>query len=570
MRPTLISSLAGVVLAVVAGVAGPATASPPGASCTGLVAVTHVTILPMTGAVDLTDQTVVTSKGRIARLGPSTRTPMPRGACVIDGRGRFLMPGLSDAHVHLFDAGDLALYLRFGVTSVLNMSGSHMHLRLREDLATGRIDGPTLYTTGPMVKIDASPLVEFEETPANLAEVAPMIGGYRSAGYDYVKIWGALTPDLYDALSRAAKAQNLKITGHIPRAVGLEGVLTAHQSIAHVEELLNKHFRTTPSVDQLNTTAARLASTRTTVTTTLVVYEAIAAANAADGKGLLSRPGVELMDPVRLAMWSPGANRLRGVARDPAATSQALTTMQAITLSLQKAGVRLLAGTDAGELPGLVPGLDLHRELALMVQAGMTPRDALQTATSNFGDEMSDKGDRFGVVEAGARADLLLLDRDPRRDIANVGAIHGVMTRGAYYDRAALDGLVSRLQHRNAQTAGYVTAFSQGGASGAATYIAAQQASGRTPTAMEPVLFMAMGLAQRGDLPSSEAMLKQIAGVFPEREEPWFIIAGLHRATGDNKGAIVALDEVIRRAPDHLRAMRDRSRLLGPTARAAR
>jgi hypothetical protein len=228
---------------------------------------------------------------------------------------------------------------------------------------------------------------------------------------------------------------------------------------------------------------------------------------------------------------------------------------------LQHAGVRLLAGTDAGELPGLVPGLDLHRELELIVQAGASPESALRAATANFGAYMSDKGDRFGVVEIGARADLLLLDADPRLEIANTRAIRGVMTRGAYYDRAALDALVSGLQHRNAQTAGYVRAFSSGGATQGATYIAAQQALGETPTALTPVLFLALGLAQRGDLAGAETLLRQVAGVYPDREEPWFIIAGIHRASGDARGAIAAFDEVLARAPGHERARRDRQSL---------
>lgn len=533
----------------------PAEAAP---TCSKTVAFTHATVLPMTGGAVLKDHTVLVVDGRVARMGPSKRVRPPRGACVVDARGKFLTPGLSDAHAHVFDEGDMALYLAHGVTSVLNMSGSHMHLRLREAVAAGRADGPTVYTTGPMLKTEATPLIEFEER-VRAADAAAIVRSQKAAGYDFVKVWGSFPADVYATIAGTARAEGMPLTGHLPREIGLDEALEAGQlSLAHVEELTGRHFKGAPTAEQIAETAEVLKKAGATTTTTLVVYEAIAAGVATDVSPLMSRPGVEYMDPARKGMWSPGGNRFRN--RQTIGKSQQylddLQTMKAVALGLHRAGVPLLAGVDAGELPGLAPGLDLHRELELLVEAGLTPAEALATATVNFGRYMARKGETFGVIAPGARADLLLVAADPRADVKALRRIEGVTAAGRYYDRRALDGMLDALKARNTRTEAYFRAVGRSPEAGA-EFVAARLAEGVEPVALTPGLFMALGRAQQGDLTGAETVLRQVATAHPTRAEPWFVIAGLRRAAKDTVGAKAALEHALALAPAHERVRRD-------------
>jgi len=369
-------------------------------------------------------------------------------------------------------------------------------------------------------------------------------------------VWGAFSPEMYAAISAAAVREGISLTGHIPRDVGLAPVLAAHQSIAHVEEFTNKHFREAPTAAEIASTAREVAAAGVLVVSTLVTYEAIVASNQPNLGPLLRRDGATLMDPVRLAMWGEGANRLRRQGRDPQNFLNELRVMQGVALGSQQANVRVVAGTDAGELPGLVPGFDLHRELELLVQAGLTPEQALRSATVNFAAFVGSEG---GVIAEAAPADLLLLDADPRENISHTRSIAGVMTRGQYYDRAALDHLVTALQARNARTGAYVGAVMQGGASAGQQYLATH--ASEPPPAMIPMMFLALGAAQGGDLATSESVLRQAAAIYPSRAEPWFVIAGLRRLQNDPAGALAAFDEAAARAPEHERVQREREAL---------
>ena len=537
-------------------------------ACGDSTYIADVTVIPMTGGEVLEHQTVVVTGNRISQIGPFNGIPMPDGNCVVEGTGHFLMPGLVDAHAHLFDEGDLTLYLAHGVTSILNMSGSYQHLQFRDALASGDMHGPSLYTTGPTIKMSANPLVEFEDNPVDVAFGAELVRRHFDAGYDFIKVWGEFDPAVYRSMMDTARELDIPVTGHIPRPVGLDGVVDQGQrSIAHVEELFSRHFNNAPTPEGIAAATIQLADAGTTVTTTLVTYEAIAAGIAEDVTPLMTRDGIELMDPARQGMWAPGGNRYRTESRvgmEQRYLDQ-MAQMQGISLSLYEGGVRLLAGVDAGDLPGLVPGLDLHREFELLSEAGLPNEAVLATATQNFGAYLEDNNigrETVGVIAVGARADLLLLTANPLEDISNTRAIAGVMTRGTYYDQAALTGLTDGLKARNEATAQYFGALVSNGAEGGAAHIANWPDDGTRPLGLVPTVFFAFGQAQQGDPVGAEATLVQVAGVYPERSEPWLIVAGLRAMMGNAPGALEAYDTALAIAPDHERGQRDRAHLV--------
>ncbi len=544
-----------------------------GQSCRDGFAIADVTLIPMTDDTILEHQTIVISGDRIVQVGPTSSTTAANtlgldGACIIDGQGQFLMPGLVDAHAHLLDDGDLNLYLAHGVTSIFNMGGSYQHLWMRDALLAGNLDGPSLYTVGPTVKMSAQPLVEFEDNPLNPEFAEELVRRHHAAGYDFLKVWGTFDTVVYAAMMDTARELDFPVTGHIPRDVGLDSILEQGQvSIAHVEELFSRHFNDAPTAEGIAEVTRQLADSGVTVTTTLVTYEAIAASIAEDTTPLMSRDGIEFMDPARLGMWAPGGNRYRTegrLGRDAHYLDQ-MAQMQEITLALSEGGVRLLAGVDAGELPGLVPGLDLHRELELMVQAGIPNEDVLRAATRNFGTYLVDMGvetDFIGVIEEGARADLLLLNANPLEDISNTREIASVISRGEYYDRATLEGLTSGLVARNAATTQYFGALASDGTGGGAAHIANWSNEETPPFGYFPSVFFAFGQAQQGDVVGAEATLLQIAEVYPDRPESWLIVAGLRSMVGNTDGAMDAYDETLRLAPEHERAQRDREQLV--------
>lgn len=521
----------------------------------GMIAIEQVTVLPMDGTGGLTNRTVLVRGDRIAAIGESGTMFLPADARRLDGRGKYLMPGLVDAHVHLIDTRDLTLYLAHGVTTILNMSGNPMHLALRERIRRGEVAGPTLYTTGPQFKLEANPAVDMELAVHDPEEAAARVRQVADAGFDFVKIWGAFSPEVYTSIVAAARARHIPVTGHIPLDVGLEGVIAAGQgSIAHLEEYFNKVFQRQVNDAGIPDVALRTANAGIPVITTLVTYEAIAGAVAADPAPLLARPARALLDPVRAMLWEPPFNRYRrpqDIGRD-GFYRDALAFEQRIAVALHRSGVPLLLGTDAGELPGLVPGADVHRELELLVEAGLTPIEALGTATRSAGLFLGGSTERFGTVTAGSRADLLLLDADPRVDIRNARRVAGVMTRGIYHPRTELDRMMAAVAEENARTGRFVAAALVSADSATAYYRAARTRDPAQPVFAEgPVLLLAFGLGQQGKVAEAATLLQVVVQAYPESYLPRYILGAALLGAGRIAEGKALIEQVVRLVPDH-------------------
>ena len=205
------------------------------------LAFVSVTVVPMDSERVMADQTVIVRDGRIDEIGPASQAHVPENAVVIDGRGRYLMPGLADMHVHLEseDPASLAVFLANGVTTVRCMWGNPEILQWRRDVESGELLGPTIYTTGPI--LDGDPPYWPGSTVITTPEQAVReVAAEKQAGYDAVKVLDNLLPDVYEAVLRAAREQGLPVYGHVPWRVGLEDALGGGQkSFEHITDWMH-------------------------------------------------------------------------------------------------------------------------------------------------------------------------------------------------------------------------------------------------------------------------------------------------------------------------------------------
>jgi imidazolonepropionase-like amidohydrolase len=433
------------------------------------VAFTHVTVIDATGSAAQPDMTVVIDGGRIVDLGSSHDVNPPRGATRIDASGRYLIPGLWDMHVHeIF--GDwiprnervtLPLFVANGITGVRDM-GSDLDpiLAWRAEIAAGRLLGPRIILAGPM--LDGAPPAFPSSIPvANAADARKAVDYLKGRGVDFIKIQSLIPRDGYFAAADEAKKIGITFVGHVPDAVRASEASNAGQkSIEHftgifegsstIEDQLIKGPKTVAmKVDTFDPARAKdlialMAKNQTWQVPTLVWEHGQWLVDAID----LSH------DP--LTKYAPAAWKDRTwpmfvreiiatMDTDPLPVREHFFQMELdMTLAMFKAGVPFLAGTDTAAGVHIFPGFSLHQELALFVKAGLTPMQALQTATRNPAVFLGMLDDT-GTIEKGKRADLVLLDANPLDDIDNTRRIRAVVLAGKYFSRADLDRMLRQV-----------------------------------------------------------------------------------------------------------------------------
>jgi imidazolonepropionase-like amidohydrolase len=417
----------------------------------------------MSQAGALADRTVVVRGDRIAAVAPSAELPVPAGVTAIDGTGKWLMPGLTDMHVHVFGDDQFAMLVAAGVTLVRNMYGMEQHLAWRAKIARGELLGPTIVTAGPL--IDGEPPVwPGSAVLTNPADADKLVAGQKAAGYDFLKPYARLSRPAYEALAAAGKRHGMPLEGHVPEAVGLAGVLAAQQrTIEHLDGYLLAMLRDgvtlpEPRPARLRTTLANLDRARlpglvaqtvaagTWNCPTLVVNDRFGQLD--DLPALRKRVAwLDELPPAMIAFWDPKQDfRLKSYTAEDFATLRAASAERAkVFAALVAAGAPMLVGTDTGN-PYVVPGAALHDEIELMVAAGM-PRDRVLRAATADAARFLGAPHEFGVVEPGARADLLLVSSDPLTAPLPV-VPDGVVLRGKWLARAELDARLADIARR--------------------------------------------------------------------------------------------------------------------------
>ena len=404
------------------------------------VAFVDVTVVPMTSEVELSHHTVVVQDGHIAAVGPADELEVAAGAVRIDGRGKWLVPGLADMHIHLFSWSDLDLYLANGVTTVRNLGGygaADSILALRRAIEAGELRGPTIVTSGNW--LDGDPPYRDINTIVRTPEEARLeVERQHRAGYDFIKVYEGLTPEVYGTIVDEAEARGTPVTGHVPSRVGIEGVLRSGQAgIEHAAAILLPALGFRPTEDASRALARQVAEAGVAVTPTLWILE-LAFRQRSGPAGIaevVARPEMRYLPPDRLTTWRDD-NMFAAFPRLAAAEGQVRRDLvYRFVGHLADAGARILVGTDA-DVAGSVPGFAIHEELRRLVEAGLTPHEALRAATAapaEYLAEVLPDLEPFGTIEVGKRADLILLDADPLADVANLEQPAGVMARGEWF-----------------------------------------------------------------------------------------------------------------------------------------
>jgi len=413
--------------------------SPVGERATAFV---DFNLVPMDRDVVLPHQVVVVRDGFIETIGDVEDVELPPGAHVIEGDGtQYLAPGLTDAHVHLRDHYEawLPLFIAHGVTTVFNLEGRPGHLDLKRRIWAGTRQGPTVYTAGPYV---SEPEVR---TPADARNT---VARQAARGYDFVKVHGDLSEETYAELNEAGRELGIPVIGHAPRNLPFSEVLENRMvAVSHAEELIHTQLRTLDE-RELDTLAVRMAEAGTWLMPTLAHFESVAKqwGSRADIDAILEEQEAAYMPASLRAGWRD-ANPFSGVDPEDRDRLDGMASFQRVLVRvLHEAGVPMLAGTDT-PIPALVPGFSLHLEIQALREAGLTGYEALATATSNPGRFIREHvaaGVQFGTLVRGSRADMVLLDADPRLETGVLGRPAGVMVRGVWYERADLDRMLEQ------------------------------------------------------------------------------------------------------------------------------
>ncbi|NIB44893.1 amidohydrolase family protein [Pseudomaricurvus alkylphenolicus] len=431
----------------------------------------NVNLVPMTEEVVKKNHSVLVKSGKIAKICKQARQCLDGGAQRIDGSGKYLIPGLADMHAHTSHIPELAKknpvqrgmferiqsqqlrqYAMFGVTTIRDTGGGELNLEARKKIEQGKATGPRIYTSkGAM---DGNPTLHNATLPFDDPKVAAdYVRQSVAEGYDLIKIYSTLTKPVFDAIIDAAKESNTPVIGHVPMQIDMEYVLQKGlRSIEHLsgfgmfcagydaglkpvmDDVYQGLNYCTP--EKVKSVAEMTAKYPVWVDPTLIVQDNVKTewdrhTRYNKEEASFTPPMLQVFQEWLFEIFHP---------RPRAGLKASKPVRKAIVKALNDAGVPLLVGTDT-----MATGYNVHQELALLVEAGLTPYQALVAATSEPA-RYFDKEGEFGTIVEGANADIVLLDKNPLSDIENAKAIRGVMMQGQWWPKAKIDAELAAIQ----------------------------------------------------------------------------------------------------------------------------
>ena len=451
---------------------------------------THATIIDTSGAQNQTDMTVVISGDRIMDVKKTGKVRPAKGAQVIDAAGKFLIPGLWDMHVHWRDARYLPLFIANGVTGVRQMWGSPVHFQWREEISKGLILGPRQAIAGTPID-GPGPFYPGVISVGDENEARQAVRRVKESGADFIEVDLRLPREAYFAIADESRKLGISFAGGVPYSVrAAEASKAGQKSIEYLgdassgilldcsnkkEELRKEREKAAEGFSyRQSRTPSQLEAIRNVQNKIFETYDAERAAalfalfvengtwqcptltvqrglSYLDDKNFTNDPRLKYMPKfihgiTLKALWDPKSNPFvaSNTAEDWAMMKKAFSKKLEIVRPMRRAGVKFIAGTDLAN-PYCFPGFSLHDELGLLVQAGLTPMEALQAATYNAAEFLGMK-DSLGTVEAGKIADLVLLDADPLEDISNTRKIAAVVVNGKYFPKPSLDEMLAKIE----------------------------------------------------------------------------------------------------------------------------
>jgi imidazolonepropionase-like amidohydrolase len=434
------------------------------------IAITNVTVLPMDGERTLADQTVVVQGGRVRSVGPAARANIPAGAMRIDGRGKFLMPGLAEMHAHVPPGNPtdeqlaeiMFLYVANGITTIRGMLGAPYQIQLKETLASGAMLGPRFFHAAPSLNGSSAP-----NPDAGVAHVRAA----RAIGYDLMKIHPGVSRATWDASTAEMRSIGMTFGGHVPSDVGLvHAIRSGIATIDHVDGYLEASVRDSAIyarpgatlgavVDAIDPSKfaglAQLARERNVWNVpTMYLWENFYNDRTADDLGAL--PEMQYVSAQQVNAWK---NQKRGRGNGdasqemtPERRERLLALRRQMLKALADAGAPLLMGTDSPQMFN-VPGFALHRELQVARTAGISNYQILESGTRNVGRYVTEslkQDGAFGTVAVGQWADLVLLEANPLDDLENLTRRSGVFVRGRWVSAEEIRSGLDRIRTKHA------------------------------------------------------------------------------------------------------------------------
>ena len=422
----------------------------------------NVTVIPMNKNEVLTDQDVVVMNGKITAIGPTSKVRYGANAMVIDAKGKYLLPGLAEMHAHVPPVDDiepmkdvLKLFAVNGVTTIRGMLGHPRHLELRSKIQSGEIMGPRFITSGPSLNGNS---VKTRE------DATTMVKDQKKAGYDFLKLHPGITKENFAAIAATAKEVGIPFAGHVSFDVGVWRAINAgYATIDHLDGFVESLV---PGIENMKEQETGLfglfladkadESGIQKLTDSLrnhhiwvVPTQALAERwfhPAKDPDALGKEPEMKYMDVNTVNNWiNTKKNLLNNPNYKPATVTRLIEIRKKLINACNKNGVGLLLGSDAPQVFD-VPGFSIHHELRYLVDAGLTPYEALKTGTVNVGKFLNRED--IGVIKAGAVSDLLLLNGNPLTDISQAHNIEGVMMGNLWMPKGYIAAELKKLEKK--------------------------------------------------------------------------------------------------------------------------
>lgn len=422
-----------------------------------------VNVIPMDKEQVLENKVVVIKGGKITAIGDLQKTKWSKEALVIDGKGKYLIPGLAEMHAHVPPVDDLEpmkevllLFALNGVTTIRGMLGHPKHLELRSKIQSGEILGPRFYTSGPSFNGNSV------KTPEQGAE---LVRQQKGAGYDFLKLHPGLTKENFAAVAKTAHEAGIPFAGHVSFDVGVWRAIEAgYATIDHLDGFVESLV---PGIENIpepqrglfamfigdkgdTTRIPKLMKELRQKNIWVVPTQALAERWFAPDKSpeaLRNEPEMMYMAAATVNNWvTTKKNLMNNPSYNAAAMNRFIRLRRKLIYECQKNGVGLLLGSDAPQVFD-VPGFSLHHELKYMVASGLTPYEALRTGTVNVG-RFYNRAD-MGIIKPGAAADLILLNGNPLTDIEQTKNIEGVLLNGQWLSKSWIGSQLKSLEKKS-------------------------------------------------------------------------------------------------------------------------
>jgi hypothetical protein len=408
----------------------------------------NVNIISIEDGQILTNQNIWIEAGFIKCIGVCAQ--VPKNVKRIDTKGKYVIPGLIDAHVHVNDVSELAAYLTYGVTAIRNMGGYPFHLRLQQNIKSHSLLGPSFITTGPILNSNGPNENVIQTIVNSPAQAKAEVRRQFDAGFEHVKVYSNLHPDVFAAIVATASELNMIITGHSPegrRHIGMpynkpfdiaweQSLGRGFDTLEHVETIVWHGLRDDLDLTKMETLAKQLKLSGEAVTPTLIAHRRLI--NLAQSKGAyIKQKNSAMLNP--LVSWANADSVKYWSEMNPVKYElpHAEFFLKATGI-LHNSGVVLLTGSDAGGF-ALIPGKSLHEEMALLQQSGLTQLEVLQTATINPARVL--KFEKLGLIKEGYIANLLVVNNNPLESLTHIESPDIIFIHGRWLNKERLNQL---------------------------------------------------------------------------------------------------------------------------------